>query len=88
MGEQPKVKIYTTNSCAYCKMAKGFFKSKDIEYTEIDVSVNQTAREEMVSGTGRMSVPAIKIDENWVSGFDRRKIEGILGLDLETETKI
>jgi hypothetical protein len=42
----------------------------------------------MIAGTGRMSVPAIKIDENWVSGFDRIKIEGLLGLGVEIEPKM
>ncbi len=34
----PKVTIYTTPVCPYCNMAKALLKSKNAEYTNVDVA--------------------------------------------------
>ena len=75
-----KVKIYTTPTCHYCKMAKEYFKAKGIEYEEYDVMTDLAKRQEMVSRTGQMGVPVIDIDGKLVIGFDRPKINEYLGL--------
>lgn len=73
------VTIYTTPTCAYCKMAKEYFKSKNIEYTEHDVMKDVAKRDEMVKKSGQMGVPLIEIDGKMVIGFDKPKIEELLG---------
>lgn len=69
-----KIKIYTTPSCAYCKMAKEYFKSKGLAWEEHDVMVDEKAREEMITKTGQLGVPVIDIDGKFVVGFDKSKI--------------
>ena len=32
-----KIHLFTSNSCAPCKVAKGFFKSEDIKFEETNV---------------------------------------------------
>lgn len=34
------VTIYTTPNCGYCKIAKDYFKSNNIKFTEYDVSLD------------------------------------------------
>ena len=75
-----KVTIYTTPYCAYCKMAKEYFKSKNIEYVEHDVMVDIPSREEMVKKSGQLGVPVIDIDGKIVVGFDKPKINEYLGI--------
>lgn len=75
-----KIKIYTTPSCAYCKMAKEYFKSKGLEWEEYDVSVDIAKQKEMIDMTGQFGVPVIDIDGKIVLGFDRAKINEYLGL--------
>lgn len=82
------ITIYTTPSCSYCKMAKGFFKSRGVEYTEIDVFADRIAREEMIARAGSMSVPVIKIDNTFIVGFNRSRIETLLGLGLENKINL
>lgn len=66
----PKVEIYTKDWCPYCDRAKALLQSRDVEYTEIDVT-NDTAREvEMVDRAKRRSVPQIFIDDLHVGGSD------------------
>jgi len=76
-----KVEIYTTPWCAYCKMAKEYFKKNNVEYTEYDVADNAAKRQEMIDKTHQMGVPVIIIDGQIVIGFDREKIAGLLNLN-------
>ena len=75
-----KVTIYTTPYCSYCKMAKEYFKLKNIEYMEYDVMADVAKREEMVKKSGQLGVPVIDIDGKTVLGFDRPKINEYLGI--------
>ncbi|MDO8743178.1 MAG: glutaredoxin family protein [Candidatus Azambacteria bacterium] len=69
-----KVIIYTTPECAYCKMAKEFFKQNDISYEEKDVSIDDAAREEMIEKSGQLGVPVIAINDKIVVGFDEKEL--------------
>lgn len=66
--------------CAYCKMAKEYFKSKNVQYTEYDVFQDVSKREELIKKSGQLGVPVIDIDGKIVVGFDRGKINEYLGL--------
>lgn len=76
-----KIKIYSTPTCVYCKMAKEFFKENNIEYTDVDVAVDLKEREEMVQKSGQMGVPVIDIDGEIIIGFDREKIKDLLKIE-------
>ena len=75
-----KLEIYTTPWCAYCKMAKEYFKKNNVEYTEHDVTNDPAKRQEMIDKTHQMGVPVIIIDGQIIIGFDRGKIDELLGL--------
>lgn len=70
----PRVKIYTTKTCAYCKMAKDFFAKHNILYEELDVLLDAKAREEMVHKSHQMGVPVIDVDGQVFVGFNRSQI--------------
>ena len=76
-----KVEIYSTPWCAYCKMAKEYFKKNNIEYTAYDVATDVAKRQELIDKTHQMGVPVIIIDGKIVIGFDRGKINQLLGLN-------
>jgi glutaredoxin-like YruB-family protein len=76
----PKVKIYTTPVCPFCNLAKQYLKEKGIEFEEIDVSKDEKASMEMIQKSGQMGVPVIEIDGKIVIGFDKEKIDELLGL--------
>lgn len=75
-----KVTIYTTPTCAYCKMAKEFFKENNVVYEEKDVSVDAKARDEMIAKSNQMGVPIIDIDGAIVVGFNKGKLSRLLGI--------
>jgi glutaredoxin-like YruB-family protein len=74
----PKVIIYTTTTCPFCKMAKDFFKENNIEYTEKNVEIDGEALKEMVEKSGQMGVPVIDIDNQIIVGFDEEAFRNIL----------
>lgn len=76
----PKITIYTTPTCVYCKATKAFFKENNVVYEERDVSVDAKARDEMISKSNQMGVPVIDIDGQIVTGFDKAKLQQLIGI--------
>lgn len=74
------VKIYSTPTCVYCKMAKEFFKKNSVKYEEYDVASDMKAREEMVQKSHQLGVPVIDIDGQIIVGFDRDTLAASLGI--------
>ena len=76
-----KVEIYSTPTCTYCNMAKSFFKSKNVEYTEYNVASDAAKRAEMVEKSGQLGVPVIVIDGGApIVGFDQEEVAQALGV--------
>ena len=72
------VTIYTTPTCGYCKVAKEFFRSQHVPFTEYNVASDQRKAEEMVRKTGQMGVPVIEVNGKVIVGFNRPEIEKVL----------
>ncbi len=79
-ARQRKVIIFTTPTCSWCRAAKQYLRQKGIRFKEIDVSRDQRAAQDMLRRTGQMGVPVLLIDNRPVVGFDRAKIDRLLGL--------
>jgi len=72
------VKVYSTPTCPYCKMAKDYLSSKGIQFQDINVAADTTAAEEMVKVSGQMGVPVIVVDGQTIVGFDKARIDGLI----------
>ena len=70
-----KITIYSTRTCPYCKMLKGWLDSKSIGYTNYNVDENPYAAQMMISQSGQRGVPFSTIE------YDDGRIEKILGFD-------
>ncbi|HQU99389.1 MAG TPA: glutaredoxin 3 [Nitrosomonas sp.] len=67
----PKIIMYATGSCPYCRMAENLLRSKGVETIEkIRIDLNPELRAEMMTKTGRRTVPQIYIGEKHVGGYD------------------
>lgn len=73
-----KIKVYSTPTCPYCHLLKDYLKEHKMEFDDIDVSVDQKAAKEMVDKSGQMGVPVIAIDDKYIVGFDKEKIDSVL----------
>lgn len=84
MGAQqkkhPRVLIFTTPSCPWCRRAKQYLRERGIRFKEIDVSRDPAAARDLVRWTGQTGVPVLRIGSKFVVGFDKAKIDKLLGL--------
>jgi len=53
---------------------------KKVKFTEVDVTKDQRAVKDLIRLTGQTGVPVILINNRPVVGFDRTKIDQLLGL--------
>jgi len=67
----PEVKLYSTPTCPYCRMAKDFLEKEGVAFSVIDVSEDVKAAQEMVDKSGQMGVPVMEVENTVVVGFDR-----------------
>ena len=74
------VKIYTTPTCVYCRMAKDFFNQHNVQYEEHNVMADLKVREEMVSKSGQMGVPVIDVGGEMIIGFDKERLMELLDI--------
>jgi len=72
------IKIYSTPTCPYCRMAKAYLDQKGVAYKDVDVSEDRKAAEEMVEKTGQMGVPVLDIEGLMIIGFDKEAIDSAL----------
>ena len=78
--KQPKVIVFSTPTCSYCNAAKSYFRQKGVKYRDVDVSRDPAAARDMVRRSGQQGVPVIDIGGKVIVGFDRPKINHLLGL--------
>ena len=67
----PRVTIYTTATCPYCRRAKQLLRKKNLAFTEIAVDGDPQARWEMsAKAGGRWTVPQIFFDHTHIGDCD------------------
>ncbi|MCL2174323.1 NrdH-redoxin [Candidatus Saccharibacteria bacterium] len=72
--------VYSTNWCAYCKMAKQYLAGKNIMVEERNIEEDPEAHKELMDKIGGnfRGVPVIDIAGTIILGFDRAKIDAAL----------
>ncbi len=75
------VTIYTTPSCSWCQATKEYLRTREIDFEEVDVSADMRRAMEMVEKSGQQGVPVLDIDGEITVGFDRSRIDTLLGLN-------
>lgn len=77
LGASPEqVVIYTTTWCGVCKKAKGYFKRKQIPYTEYDVEKSRKGRRDYKKLKGK-GVPIILVGEQRMNGFSAARFQSM-----------
>ncbi len=79
-ADDNKVIVYSTNWCAYCKMAKQYLGSKQVSVQEKNIEEDPEAHQELMNKIGGnfRGVPVIDIAGTIILGFDRPKIDAAL----------
>jgi len=77
---QPRVIVFSTPTCGFCNAAKSYFRQRGVRFTDVDVSRDAAAARDMVRRSGQQGVPVIDIGGKIIVGFDKPKINQLLGL--------
>lgn len=75
-----QVTVFSTPTCPWCARLKSYLKQQRVAFNDVDVSRDTRAANEMVRRSGQMGVPQAWIDGKVVVGFDRAKVDHLLGL--------
>jgi len=69
--QMAKIEIYTQMGCGYCARALRLLQSKNIDFEQIDVSLNSDLRAEMVKRAGgRNTSPQIFVNDEHIGDSD------------------
>jgi len=82
-NEKPRknVTVYTTPTCSWCTTIKRHLQENGIQYREVNVAADQKAAEEMVRKSGQQGVPQTEINGQIIVGFDKTRINSLLGIN-------
>ena len=72
-----EVKVYTSNTCPYCTMAKDYLKEREVDFEEKNVQTDKEARNELMA-MGYTGVPVICVDDEQIVGFDKNRLDELL----------
>lgn len=75
------VKVYSFESCPWCVKVKNYLKARGVDYEVRDIELNEEFAKECLQISGDLTVPVTTVDgKNYVLGFDKRKIDELLGI--------
>jgi glutaredoxin-like YruB-family protein len=74
------VVVFTAPACSWCRRVKHYLREHSIQFKEIDVSRNTHAAKDIMRRTGQTGVPVILIDNRYIVGFNRSKLDHLLGI--------
>jgi glutaredoxin-like YruB-family protein len=77
---QKRVTVYSTPTCSWCNTLKLYLKMHRVRYTDIDVSHDQRAADEIVKRSGQMGVPQTDINGEIIVGFNKARINELLDI--------
>ncbi|MCQ8893561.1 MAG: FAD-dependent oxidoreductase [Methanolinea sp.] len=75
----PRVTVYYTQNCPYCRMAKAYLERHGVDYMAIDVGSDREQAKKMVELSGQYGVPVITVDDEVIIGFDAQRLNELFG---------
>lgn len=74
----PRITVFTSPSCHWCRVAKRYLESRGLRYDEVDIITDKRGRQEMVRMTGQYGVPVIRVGHRAMVGWDKAEFESLL----------
>lgn len=74
------VTVYSTPTCSWCNTLKSWLRKNHVAFTDIDVSRDEKASEEMIRLSGQKGVPQTKIEGQIIVGFNQPRLKELLGI--------
>lgn len=73
--------VYSITTCPWCEKTKKYLASKGVEFENRNIEENKDFAKECYKLSGDTMVPVTTADgKNFVLGFDKTKLDAMLGL--------
>ncbi len=70
-AKQPRITLYATGVCPYCVQAERLLRARGVAAIDkIRIDLDPARRDEMMTRSGRRTVPQIWIGDTHVGGYD------------------
>jgi glutaredoxin 3 len=63
-----EITVYTTDPCSFCARVKALLRSRDLAFTEVNLTKDPEGRVELAERTGMMTFPQVVIGDDLVVG--------------------
>jgi len=73
-----RVTVYSTPTCSWCNTLKTWLRKNNIPYTDIDVSRDEKAAQDLMRRTGQQGVPQTDVNGQIVIGFNQQRLKELL----------
>jgi len=75
-----RIIIFTTPSCPWCRKTKQYLKDRGFSFKEVNILQRRSAVKDIQRMTGQTGVPVVVINNRPVVGFNKSKIDRLLGI--------
>ena len=81
-----EIVLYSAQMCSDCQKLKAFLDDNELEYEYRDIKEDPQYAKDVEENTGKLGVPYLVIDGEWVRGYDVGKpfseefARGLLGM--------
>jgi alkyl hydroperoxide reductase subunit F len=82
----PKVTVYSTQNCPYCRMVKAYLDRQGVDYLTIDVGSDKEQAKKMIELSGQYGVPVVTVDDEVIVGYDTQRMKALFGEAQAGET--
>lgn len=73
------ITLYSGKGCPWCVKLQSYLDSKGVKYNYKDIADKNHASE-MMTVSGQMGIPVLKVDDTIIIGFDKEKVNETLKL--------
>ena len=77
-GGIQKIVVYSVPGCSGCRAVKEYLKSRDLDFDEVNIAEDAAARDLVREKTGHIGSPVVRIGEEFIFGFDKKKMDMLL----------
>ena len=78
MVKTPRIIVFSTPTCHWCRKVKSYLKEKGFRFRDVDISKNAKAADDVRRKTGHTSVPVTLINNRPVVGFNTKEMDRLL----------
>ena len=81
--QEADISVYFSPACPHCRQLLSLLDSNSIQYLRHDVTKTESARNQVVQLTGRLTIPVVVVKGEVINRFDKNRLEDLLGISLD-----